>query len=263
MDNRNYRNHKYTAEYDERNTARSGRAGRKDSSRRRAGEEIPDFLYDARGTRVKKGSRVLGDFLKTLFFFVIPYLVINTAIFLMVTSAPKIRIDPISTDDYRSATVTFTVHSLMPLEDMVVTLESENLPYRKAGSSCSAFVVSNGTFYVEATAKNGMRSVAYADIAVLDDTPPIIDDTSCHIEDGLLTFNVSDTQSGIDWSRIYALDADGNRHVPETVDRETGTVYMPMEVDFLELHVFDMVGNERTANVTATTEQITVKGPAL
>jgi len=263
MDDRNYRNYKYTDEYDSRNSYRSDRAGRKDSSRRHAGEEIPDFLYDARGARVKKGSRISGDFLKTLFFFVIPYLVINTVIFLMVTSAPRIKIDPITTDDYQSTTVTFTVHSLMPLESMVVTLESENLPYTKDGSKCTALVTTNGTFYVEATAKNGMRSVAYADIAILDDTPPVIDDTSCHIEEGLLTFNVSDTQSGIDWSRIYALDSDGNRHVPATVDRETGTVYMPMEVDFLELHVFDMVGNERTANVTATTEQITVKGPSL
>jgi len=259
MDDKKYNNYRYSVPSDERPAARSSR-NRTETSGRKSPKDIPDFLYDARGVRVKK-SRVSGDFLKTLFFFVIPYLVINTIIFLMVTSAPKIRIEPITTDDYQSTTVNFTIHSLMPLKETIVTLESENLPYSKDGSDYTALVTRNGTFYVEATAKNGMRSVAYTDIAILDDTPPVIDDTSCHIEDGLLTFNVSDTQSGINWAKVYALDSDGNRHVPQAIDRETGTVYMPMDVDYLELHVFDMVGNERTATVTATTEQITVKGP--
>jgi len=230
----------------------AGSAGHRDT-------QSPSILYDARGVRVKK-SWLSSDFAKTLVFFVIPYLIINSIIFLLVTSTPKIEITLSGTDDYKTATAAFTISSLLPLKETIVTIESEEIEYEKTGSSYTAVVTKNGTFYVEATSINGMRSTAYTDVSILDDTPPTIDDGSCHIEDGTLSFTVSDSQSGINWKQIYAVDAEGNKitPAPEDIDQKTGTVSIPMTTDYLELHIPDMAGNERTASITATLEQLTV-----
>lgn len=219
----------------------------------------PSILYDARGVRMKK-SRLSGEFANTLLFFIIPYIVINTIVFILVTASPKIEIKLSGTDDYKTASATFTISSLLPLKETVVTLESETIDYTKDGSTYTAVINKNGTLYVEATGINGMRSTAYTDVSILDDTPPTIDDGSCHIDEGMLSFTVSDAQSGVNWKQIYALDAAGNRITPDPggIDQKTGKVLIPMASDYLELHVPDMVGNERTASITATVEQLNV-----
>jgi len=269
MSNNDYKNYRYDDSDYERSTVRRydserrrNSGSRRDAESRRSSDPMPDFLYDARGTRVKK-SKVPQEFLRTLLFFVLPYLVINGIILALVTSTPRITIEIGQTDDYQSVTANFKIISLLPLEETIVTLESESLPYTKDGSSYTALITRNGTFYVEATSKNGMKSSKFCDISILDDTPPTIDDSSCHIEEGVLSFNVADTQSGVNWSQVYATTPDGTRVVPSKIDKTTGTVHMPMDVDTLELHVADMVGNEHTATVTATTEQLTVNGPVV
>jgi len=122
MDDRNYDNYKYTSsgrsadsrrtdtgrnrrygdefdfddDFDMRSsqkTSRNSADSRKGTASRRREEDDPEFYYDARGVRVKK-SRFSKEFLQTLFFFVIPYIVVNTIVFLIVTSTPKITIDP-------------------------------------------------------------------------------------------------------------------------------------------------------------------------
>lgn len=233
--------------------------GSNERRRRYEDSEGPSILYDARGVRVKQ-SKVSNEFINTLLFFVLPYIVINTIVFLLVTSTPKIEIKVSGTDDYKTATANFTVSSLLPLKEVYVTMESEDLPYTKSGSTYTAIITKNGTFYVEATSINGMRATGYSDISILDDTPPTIDDSSCHIEEGILSFKVSDTQSGINWSKVYATTPDG-RKITGECNEKTGEVRIPMDVDAMELHVFDLVGNERTASVTATEEQLTVSGP--
>jgi len=258
MSNNDYKNYRYDDfDYERPSTGRYGT-----ETRRRSNEPMPDFLYDARGTRVKKPKKVSKEFLQTLLIFAI-YLIVNGTILAIVTATPKIKIEIDQTDDYQSVTAHFKINSLLPLENMVVTMESEELPYVKSGNNYTALITRNGTFYVEATAVNGMKASEYSDVSVLDDTPPTIDDSSCHIEEGILTFDVADTQSGINWSQVYALAPDGTRVIPKKIDKTTGTVSMPMDVDTLELHVSDMVGNERTATVTATTEQLTVNGPVV
>lgn len=234
---------------------------RSDGARKYQKGSEPSILYDARGVRVKK-SWLSSEFAKTLLFFVIPYIVINSIVFLLVTASPKIEITISETNDYKTAKASFTISSLLPLKETTVTLESEQVEFEKDGSTYTALITKNGTFYVEATSVNGMRSTSYADVSLLDDTPPTIDDNSCHIEEGILIFTVSDSQSGVNWKQIYGLDADGNRVTPDSVDQKAGTVLIPMTTDSLELHVPDMVGNERTASITATTQQITVSEDA-
>lgn len=269
-DNTNYDNYRY--DNNSRRTVRADSGPRltaaprtaKRTAKERPAEKpsSPSILYDARGVRVKK-SRFSNEFIKTLLFLVIPYIVINTAIFIIVTATPKVEVSVSDTDNYTSVTAKFTVSSLLPLKDVAATMESEPIEFTKSGSAYTAEITKNGTFYIEATAVNGMRAVGYADVSVLDDTPPIIDETSCHIEEGILTFTISDSQAGVNWSSVFGISSDKEKVTPSSIDKEKGRVAIPMVTDSMELHFSDMVGNERTASVTATTEQLLQSGPVI
>lgn len=208
------------------------------------------LLYDARGARVKKPKAPTG-FLKTFLFFIIPYLVINGLIFFLVTAAPKVDIKVGDTDDYRTVTVTVTTGGLLPVKDVQITMDSNPLECEKDGNTYTTIVSQNGTVYAAVTSVNGMTASAYADVSSLDDTPPVIDENGCHIENDILTFNISDTQSGVDFDSIYATAPDGEKTVPMEVNKERGIVKIPMIADQVEIHFADMVGNAREATITA------------
>lgn len=227
-----------------------------------AGKTSPSILYDARGVRIKK-SRLSNEFVRTLLFLVLPYILVNAAVFIIVTASPKVEVSVSDTDNYTSVTAKFTVTSLLPVKELTVTMESEPIEYKKSGSSYTAELTKNGIFYIEATSVNGMRSVGYADVSVLDDTPPVIDETSCHIESGILTFIISDSQAGVNWSNIYGIASNGEKVLPGSIDKEKGRISIPMLTDSMELHFSDMVGNARSASVTATGEQMAVAGPVV
>lgn len=220
----------------------------------------PGFLYDARGVRVRK-SRLSNEFVRTLLFFVLPYLVINAIIFVIVTATPKVEVNVGNTNNYTSSTAKFTVSCLLPIKEVVATIDSEPVEFTKQGSTYTAHVTKNGTFCVEASAVNGMHALGYTDVSLLDDMPPAIDETSCHIEAGVLTFRISDSQSGVDWSSIYALSENGEKSVPLSIEKESGTVAIQMLEDKMEICFADMVGNTRSANITANSEQMSVQGP--
>ena len=230
-------------------------------SRPRAGERNlretggPSMYYDARGVRVKK-SKLSNSFLRTLLFFVLPYIVVNGLILVFVVATPKIEISAANTKNYRSTSISFTVNSILPVKELEVTMNSEPAEAEKSGNTYTAEVTENGTFYVTATAVNGMTSTSYCDISVLDDTPPVIDETKCRIEHGVLTFGISDTLSGVNFDSIYALSESGEKAVPTSVNRDSGLVTIPMLTDTMSIYFEDMVGNAREASITATPEEM-------
>ena len=233
----------------------SGRSSSRGSDSYRSGGSFGEgkssgILYDARGARVRKPVAP-GGFLRTLLFFIIPYLVINGLIFFLVTATPKVEIKVGDTDNYRTVKVTVTTGGLLPIKDVQITMESNPLECEKDGSTYTAEVAQNGTVYAVVTSVNGMTSSAYADISSLDDTPPVIDETGCKIENDVLTFTISDTQSGVDFDSIYATSPEGEKIVPMEVNKERGIVKIPMIANQMEIHFEDMVGNAREATITA------------
>ena len=224
-------------------------------SRRQTVSDSPGgqrILYDARGMRVKKKG-IQNSFLRTLLFPVLPYVVINLIIFLVVTNTPKISIKVNDTDDYRTTTVQFTVKSLLPLKELLVKMEDEPVIYSRSGSSYKADISSNGSFVVTALSCNGMQTSDYADISILDNSPPSIEDTGCRLENNELTFILSDSQSGINFNSVKGTLPDGTTVTPIRVDKEKGSVTIPMTADKVEIYFEDMAGNSRTAGISSET----------
>lgn len=214
----------------------------------------PRLLYDARGERVKE-SILNKKIVRVLLFIILPYIVINGLIFILVCSTPKVEIKVGDTSDYVSADVDFTVKSILPIKELEVTMESTNLDYTKDGSNYSCKATSNGTIQVRAKAVNGMTKMEFADVGILDDMAPSVDEQSASISQGILSFALSDTQSGVDFDSVYGVLDNGDRVEPETIDRELGMVSLklPNDSEYVDLYFSDMVGNSRQGRITITT----------
>ena len=159
------------------------------------------------------------------------------------------------TDDYQNTQVEFEVKSLLPISEMTVQMESVDVPYTETSRHHYISDISNnGMFYVTVKSWNGMQTTNYVNVSVLDDTAPSIDEETCNIANGYLTFVIEDSQSGVDFDSIYGI-YDGDKQVkPTRMDTATGTVTIPMYSDTIELHFEDMVGNARMGTISATTD---------
>ena len=220
------------------------------NSRRSGGQRI---LYDANGVRIKQ-SRFPLKLKRALLFYVLPYIVINAIIFFLVTATPKVDMSVGDTSDYRTTQVEFKVDSMLPISEMTVQMESQPIEYTEVGRNHFVCDVSaNGMLYVTVKSINGMQTNNYVSVSILDDTAPSIDEESCVISRGELTFVIEDSQSGVDYDSIYGI-YDGNKEVkPIKMDTATGTVTIPMYSDSVELHFEDLVGNARMGVISSAT----------
>lgn len=122
-------------------------------------------------------------------------------------------------------------------------MDSQPLDLVKVGRRTYRSTINhNGSLEIYMKNFNGMALLEYEHIDLLDDEPPTIEDYVA--EDGLLSFTVIDTQSGIDYSSIFAQTSAGQQTLPLSVDKATGRVTFQMDPNGLSVTVRDMSGNE-------------------
>ena len=201
---------------------------------------------DHRRTRrpQKNGNTNFG---RILLCYILPFIVVNLAIFFIVTATPRIEMNVSDTTDYKTIDVSFKIHSLLPLKKMTTTLESEPIEFKKEKGVYHAVLTTNGTLEVYALSLNGMQAQDVEHIAVLDDTAPSFDEESVVMEDGTLVVTLDDSISGINYDSIYATNDAGTKVLPESCDKETGEITFKLEEGSLTVYVEDMAGNPNQA----------------
>lgn len=183
------------------------------------------------------------DWLHTLLFYVLPFLVINGLIFFFVTTTPKCTLTVGENHNYVSAEIEITLKSVLPTKNLTVTLDSEPVELTAKGKKTyTATLEKNGLLEISVGSINGMSTTRYEQISVLDDIPPSCEEYS--IEEGILSFKLVDTQSGIDYNSIYATDHQGLTVLPLSTDRQKGTITFAMDPMGLTVHSKDLTGNE-------------------
>jgi len=126
---------------------------------------------------------------------------------------------------------------------MEVSLDSTPIELTKTGGSTyKTTLKNNGTLEVKLTGFNKMKSVSYETVNVLDDTPPVVKDNV--LENGILSFRLEDTQSGVDYSSITASDEDNADILPLSIDRSTGLVTFEIKKENITITAKDKIGNE-------------------
>lgn len=190
----------------------------------------------------KKGSG-RSSFLTVLLFYVLPFLAVNGLIFLLVTSRPKGDVIIGESKDYISTTMELRISSLLPIASMEMTLDGTPVEASKTGSKTyTAILTNNGVLEIKMTSLNQMKTTLYEQVNVLDDTPPSMKET--RFEEGVLSFFLEDTQSGVDFSSIYASDEDNPDILPLSIDRSTGLVTFEIKKENLTVNAKDKIGNE-------------------
>ena len=197
-----------------------------------------------RGSRPRKYKSAMdSELARLLLFYILPFIVVNGIIFFLVTTKPRYELVVEGTNDYRTTDITFSIKSIMPLKEVTVKMDSEPLNLVKVGKKkYKATIDHNGSLEVYMKNFNSMALLEYEYIDILDNEAPSVDD--CVFEDGILTFTISDTQSGVDYSSIIAHTSAGEQILPISVSQDSGVVAFPMGSEGLTVSARDMSGNE-------------------
>ena len=194
-----------------------------------------------------------NDWVTVLLFYVLPFLVVNAIIFFCATTRPKVVIETADTTDYLSTEVTVTIKSWFPTKDIQFSMEGEELTAEKGKKRTYTMTITkNGAIEATVTNINGMSTTEFEHVNVLDEAKPNVENTS--IADGIVTFTVTDSQSGVNFDSIYAENSRGERLAPLAVDRSTSTLSFEMDPDGLHVYAQDKAGNEVLANFTSHKE---------
>lgn len=212
--------------------------------------------YTYSNSRSKKNARLTSPGLKTiLLFYVLPYLLINGLIFYLVTVKPKYTVTVGETIDYTTTSMTLKIKSILPTRNLAVSLNGEPLEMEETDKKTyTAPITVNGTIEVYLESFNGMGIYTYEHVNILDDDPPAIEVTN--VEDGILTIALSDSQSGIDFNSLHAIDSTGNMVQPLSVDKLNYTATFQTDPNGMTLYVSDMSGltSEQPLSITQVTE---------
>lgn len=201
-----------------------------------------------RANRRQSGSQYRQDagkrgFLSILLFYVLPFILVNGLIFFVVTEKPKGDITIGESSDYINTTMELKISSLLPLKSMEVTLDGTPIEMTKTGSKTfTAALTNNGALEVKLTGFNKMKTALNEQVNVLDDTPPVIKDKM--FKEGLLSFRLEDSQSGVDYSSVTAYNDDNPDILPLSIDRSTGLVMFEIKKDNITISAKDKIGNE-------------------
>lgn len=191
----------------------------------------------------KYHSFLHSDFAHLLLFYILPFVTVNGLIFFLATTRPKYELVVEGTNDYRTTDITFTIKSVMPLKEVTIKMDAEPLDLEKVGKKkYRATITHNGSLEIYMKNFNDMALLEYEYIDILDNESPTIEDAVS--EEGILSFTVSDTQSGVDFSSICAITSTGEQILPLSADRATGRVSFQMDLNGLVVQVKDMTGNE-------------------
>lgn len=184
-----------------------------------------------------------SGFLTVLLFYVLPFIVVNGLIFFLVTAKPEGEVTINESSDYISTTMELKIKSLLPIKNVELALDGTPIEAVKTGSKTyTATLKNNGMLKIKLTSFNKMKTILDEQVNVLDDTPPAVKDNL--FEDGILSFRLEDTQSGVDFSSISACDDDNPEILPLSIDRSTGLITFEMKKENMTIKARDKTGNE-------------------
>lgn len=136
-----------------------------------------------------------------------------------------------------------TVDSMMLVGRVNAAIDGYNIPVYETDSHVYSIEPSrNGKMAVTVTLLNRQSVTQYVEVTGVDREVPSV--VSCTKKNGLLHLYLADEGSGVDFDRIEALDLEGKKIEPDSVDEEAGCVTYPAVSDTLNVYVEDLAGNK-------------------
>ncbi len=210
--------------------------------------------------RRTKHPKKRSEWMDILLFYCLPFVVVNSILFLLVAAKPSITIRIADTKDYRTTVATVTIKCLLPLKEFSST--QEGVPLELEGGEkgqYTAQIVQNGVIEINATCINGMTDTRYEHVNILDDVGPMLGD-AYSIEEGVLTLTLEDSQAGLDHQSVHATTPSGATLSPTSIDKQTGTFTFDMNEGSLIVHANDLAGNAMQATFNTHMEVLDPNG---
>ncbi len=195
---------------------------------------------DPKPRRAAPRAKKTGNF---FLFYLLPFVLVNLLIFYVATAQPSFTLTIEEPKDFKSAGIRIDIKRRLPLSFFTVKLDDTPVELEQLSRThYTASLDRNGTLEVSLGYKNGMTRTQYEHISTIDDAPPTI--LGNELDHTMLTVFFDDTQSGVNFASLYALDADGKRVSPTQYDEKELSATFQALTDILEVHISDHSGNE-------------------
>ncbi|MDO5418129.1 MAG: hypothetical protein Q4F29_13080 [Lachnospiraceae bacterium] len=217
--------------------------------------------HNGHGRRQAQPPKKRSDWMEVLLFYLLPFVVVNGILLVLVAARPHITIQTSDTRNYKTASVTVTVKSLLPLKTFTSIQEGAPLTLTETKKGTyTAEVTKNGVIEIHAKGINGMTDTKYEHVNILDDVAPTVNE-QYSIRENLLSLTLEDSQSGLDSQSVYAVTPSGATLSPISIDKQTGAVSFEMSEDTLIVHAADLVGNVMQATFSTNMQGMTDENP--
>lgn len=141
--------------------------------------------------------------------------------------------------------VTINVKSYLPVKSIQITdAGGRSLnDWSRGKGSYGAKICQNGQYKAEATLLNGERAELEFEIVNIDQELPKLNGYSWDTDKGSFYCRISDSQSGIDYARIYAESSDGSVQKPISCNTGTGEIEFSLSDPTFYIYLYDNSGN--------------------
>ncbi len=178
-----------------------------------------------------------------ILFYILPFLVFNSILFYLVIASPKISLSVAETTDYMTTDVTLKIESWYPVKSVTMAIDGEPVELTKGkGRIYTTKVYQNGSIEANVVNLNGMPAMATDHIRVIDENPPTFEDAK--LEDGILTVQLSDSQSGVNFDSIYAVNSAGEQLEATMLNPEINAKAFVLDPAGTQVFAQDIAGNE-------------------
>lgn len=134
------------------------------------------------------------------------------------------------------------VDSFMPVARITATIDGHNIPvYEMDAHQYSIEPAINGRMRVTVTLLNKQQTTKYIEVTNVDVTVPVL--VSTKWDDDYLYLTLSDSESGINYGKIKAVDTAGNSHTPVSYNESISQIVFAYPDDSLNVYIPDNAGN--------------------
>ena len=175
--------------------------------------------------------------------FLFPYVIINGLILFIIIDKPSINVLTDLSEQEKIDHIQFSIENILPIINVSVTNNDKAINFSKAGQTYTFPINENGSYKIEATAINKMTVTTFCNVDTLDDVSPTINLTDATYSAGILTFTISDNDSGINYDNLYGI-INNEKTSPHFIDKPTGTIKFKISTgQSITIHVEDNNGN--------------------
>lgn len=203
--------------------------------------------------RYKKDNKNTLSLIKKIFLgFLLPFVTINGIVFFLFIQTPKINVLDTDSKDYEENKIKFTIKSALPITNINVYFQDQEVPYTKFGAYYAIDAKDNGTYQIIVSSLNKASSNSYINIETVDSEPPKINTSEATITGDTLSVTITDGQTGINYDNVYGINEDQSTIEPSYIDKASGTIQFKFEnKKKLTIHIEDMYGNSSEATFNA------------